>query len=108
MGNNPGGKGYMLLEVLAATAILAITALSISAALITATSVAGTARAITRGRLLAQSHLEQAAGGNAPLRLDWGNLSSTLKCLEQDGCVLWEVVVQGPDLPCPLKVVGGP
>ncbi len=101
-------KAYILMEVVAATAIIAIAALALSAALITATHISVTSRAITHGRLLAQSHLEMAAAGVAPTHLHDHNLISTLTTLEQDGRILWQVEVTGPNLHKPLMVVGGP
>ena len=101
-------KGYILLEVTAAAAIIALSALSLSAALITTTQISATSRAVTQGRLLAQSHLQQAAAGVAPPHLYGNGLTSTLTIIEQDGNILWQVEIQGEHLIKPLRVVGGP
>lgn len=101
-------KGYILLEVVAASAILVIVALSLSCALISATAITEAARAVTRGRLLARSHLEQAAAGNVPETITDGDLVSVLTVLDWDGTILWQVEVSGGNLHRPLKVVGGP
>jgi hypothetical protein len=98
----------ILIEVAAAAAIIAVAALALSAALITATQISLASRAVTHGRLLAKAHLEMAAAGVAPTQLDQGDLTSTLTALEQDGQVLWRVEVRGPNLHKPLTVVGGP
>jgi len=106
--NKMTSKGYILLEVTAAAAITAIAALSLSAALITAAHISAAAQAVTRGRLLAHSHLEQAAAGVAPTCLSDGPLSSTLTIHDVDGTLLWQVEVRGPNLHKPLKIIGGP
>jgi len=108
VNNSKLSGGYILLEVVAAAAIIAIVALSLSAALIAASHISASARAVTRGRLLAQTHLEQGAAGVAPTHLYADELTSTMTVLELDGVILWQVVVQGPNLHKPLKVVGGP
>lgn len=101
-------KGYILVEVTAAAAVVAIAALALSAALITATQISLASRAVTHGRLLAKSHLEMAAAGDAPAQLHHRGLTSTLTTLEQDGHTLWRVEVHGPHLHKSLTVVGGP
>lgn len=101
-------NAFILLEVAAAAAIIAIAALALSAALITSTQISLAARSVTHGRLLAQSHLEMAAAGVAPTYLHNDNLSSTLTVLEKEGQILWQVEVHGPHLHKPLTVVGGP
>lgn len=101
-------KAYILLEVAAAVALIAIVALALSAALISATHISVTSQAVTHGRLLAQCHLEMAAAGVAPAHLYNYNLTSTLTTLEQEGQILWQVEVHGPNLHKPLTVVGGP
>lgn len=101
-------KAYILLEVAAAAAIIAIAALALSAALITSTQISLAARAVTQGRLLAQSHLEMAAAGVAPTYLYNDNLTSTLTIIDYQGQILWQVEVQGPHLHKPLTVVSGP
>ena len=96
------------MEVLAAAAIIALAAVALLAALASALQIFQTSRAVTRGRLLAASHLEQAAAGTAGPYLWDGKLQSTLTILEQEGYILWQAEVQGPDLPKPLRLVGGP
>ncbi len=96
------------MEVLAAAAIIALAALALLAALTSALQIFQVSQAVTRGRLLAASHLEQAAAGTAGPYLWDGNLQSTLTILEQEGYILWQAEVQGPDLLIPLRLVGGP
>lgn len=103
-----GTRAYILMEVAAAAAIIAMAVLALSAALITATHISLASRAVTHGRLLAKSHLEMAAAGVAPARLHDYNLTSTLTTQAQDGQILWRVEVHGPNLHKPLTVVGGP
>lgn len=106
--NLKNNKAYILLEVVTAAAIIAIAVLALSAALITATQISLAARAVTHGRLLGQRHLEMAAAGVAPVHLHDDNLTSTLTTLEQEGQILWQVDIYGPNLHKPLMVVGGP
>ena len=100
--------GYILLEVMAASAIIALVALALSASLIAATHISDAARAVTRGRFLAQSHLEMAFAGVAPDYLHDGPLVSTLTQIDIEGTVLWQVEIQGPNLHKPLSMIGGP
>lgn len=101
-------KGYILLEVQAAAALIALTALALTAALLGAVRVFQTAEAVTRGRLLAASHLEKAAAGQVGTVLREGELESTLTPLAGDGYCLWQAEVIGPGLNKPLRMVGGP
>ena len=96
------------MEVIAAGAIIALAALALGLALTSALQIFQASRAVTRGRLLAASHLEQAAAGIAEPYLWDGNLQSTLTVLEQEGYVLWQAEVQGPGLTMSLRMVGGP
>lgn len=96
------------MEVIAAAAIIAMAALALSAALTSALQIFRVSRAVTRARLLAACHLEQAAAGVAPPEIREGNLLSVLTVLEQEGCILWQAEVVGADLPKPLRMVGGP
>lgn len=98
-------RGFILLEVIAAAAIIAVAALSLSAALITASQITAAAKAVTRGRLLAQSHLEMARAGVAPEILEESDLISTLILVEDH---LFHIEVQGTNLQKPLTMVGGP
>lgn len=96
------------MEVLTAAAIIAVTALALSGALVTVSAITQASRAVTRGRLLAQSHLEQAAAGTAPQVLVDGDLVSILTPLDCDGIILWQAEVNGSYLHKSLKVVGRP
>lgn len=96
------------MEVIAAAAIIAMAALALSAALASALQIFKVSRTVTRARLLAAGHLEQAAAGVAPHEIREGNLLSVLTVLEQEGCILWQAEVSGADLPKPLRMVGGP
>ena len=101
-------KGFILVEVVTAAAIIVLAAFALTAALAGASNIFHAARAITKGRLLAVSHLEQAAAGVVQSCLREGNLRSTLTLLEVDGLILWQVEVRGPGLTETLVMVGGP
>ena len=103
-----GSRGYFLMEVIAAAAIIALAALALSAALASALRIFQVSRAVTQARLLAACHLEQAAAGVAPPQIREGKLLSVLTVLEHEGCALWQAEVAGEDLPKPLRMVGGP
>jgi len=105
---NRSGAGFVLLEVVAAASIITLLALSLSVGLIAAMEMNAVARAVTQGRLMAQSHLAQAAAGVAPPQWEEDGLVSTLQPIEQGGLTLWQVEVQGDKLPQPLRMVGGP
>lgn len=101
-------KGYILLEVQAAAALIALIALALTAAILSAGQIFQTAQGVTRGRLLAASHLEQAAAGKAETFLREGDFESTLTTIAGDGYSLWQAEVSGPGLKKPLRMVGGP
>lgn len=96
------------MEVIAAAAIIALASLALGLALTSALQIFHASRAVTRGRLLAASHLEQAAAGTAEPYLWDGDLKSALTIQEGEGYVLWQAEVQGPGLVKPLRMVGGP
>ena len=99
---------FVLTEVLAAAATIALVSLALATALTGALQIFHIAQTVTRSRLLAASHLEQAAAGVAVQQLWDGDLRSTLSSTEVDGHVLWQAVVEGPGLAKPLRLVGGP
>lgn len=103
-----GRKGYFLLEVTAAAAVIALAATALLGALLAAEQIALTARAVTRGRLLAKAHLEMARAGKAPAVLHRDGLTSTLTVLDWGGSELWQVEVEGDHLFRNLTVVSGP
>lgn len=108
MANNLSQRGYLLLEVAAAAAIIALVSLAVGVAMSSALQIFHSAQAVTRGRLLAASHLEQAAAGIGETNLWDGSLHSTLTTLTGEGYILWQVEVRGPGLLQPLRMVGGP
>lgn len=103
-----GLRGFILMEVIMAAAVIALAALVLGAALAGAMQIFRASQAVTRGRLLAASHLEQAAAGVAEPFLWEGELQSTLTVLEGEGYILWQAEVSGPGLAKPLRLVGGP
>lgn len=105
---NSRRRGYVLLEVMAAAAVIALVATALFAAMAGALQIFGAARAVSRGRLLAAAHIELAAAGLAGPSLTEGGLTSVLTVLTAEGCTLWQAEVQGPGLAQPLRLVGGP
>ncbi|MTI94938.1 MAG: hypothetical protein FH749_05530 [Firmicutes bacterium] len=98
-------KGAILLDVAAAAAIMVLVALTLGALFVSTLQIADTAQAVTRGRLLAQAHLELASAGQAPDVLSEASLTSTLTALHSNGISYWQVEVTGEALPKPLAMV---
>jgi type II secretory pathway pseudopilin PulG len=108
MKKKMGFRAFILSEVIMAAAVIALAALALGAALTGALQIFRVSQAVTRGRLLAASHLEQAVAGVAERYLWEGDFQSVLTVLEEDGYTLWQVEVSGPGLAEPLRMVGGP
>lgn len=101
-------RGFILMEVVTAAALIALVSVTLFFALTGSLKIFRTAKAVTRGRLLAASHLALAQAGKANQWLVEDKLVSVLTFIEGDGFSLWQVEVSGGDLPQPLVLVGGP
>lgn len=101
-------KGTALLETVTAAAIAGIVTLSLAAGLTTALQVASTAHAVTRGRLLAQAHLELALANQGPEELAAAGLVSRLEVHRSEAGTIYVVEVTGGSLLRPLRLAGLP
>ena len=98
-------RGVVLLDVAAASAIMVLVALTLTGLFVTTLQVMECAQAVTRGRLVAQSHLELARAGLAPeLHVEHG-LTSELTFVEVNGVIYWQIEVRGTALLKPLRLV---
>lgn len=99
-------RGMALLETVTAAAIVAAVTLSLAAGLTTAIQVAATADAVTRGRLLAQAHLELTLAGEEMATREEGGLKSRLTVFDADEGIVYQVEITGDGLPRPLRLAG--
>lgn len=96
------------MEALVAGALLLLVSAALAAVLVTTSQISAAAQAVTKARLLAQSHLEQARVSGETGTIHQDSLTSTAVITEYDGREYWQIEVSGPNLPRPIRLVAAP